>query len=388
MSIKVKEVETKKEFNDFLHLPFKIYRGLFKGEYKKYNYVCPNWISPLLIQFKDKINPKKNKIFNHITQKNFIAYEANEAIGRVSFTIDNKYISTHGKHGFFCFFSCVDNQEAADLLLKACENEAIKNDIIKLIGPVNQTLNDHIGNLHEGHNSPPVIESDWNPIFNTELYLKSGYKKEKDAYSYKVYSKMPLPDKLVRVAKLVRKKNKVTFLSLNKNTINKRWDELIGFAYEVYNSAWKDNWGFVKWDKAYFEQYVGKELRQIIDPEYTIIAQINDKPVGFMLGIPNINEILINIKDGKLFPFGIFKLLFPHKYKSMRVITMGVVKEYRNKGIEAIFIEEIYKRASQNGYEFADLSWVLEDNLNLRHILERWGAIKYKTFRIYSKDLI
>ena len=166
----------------------------------------------------------------------------------------------------------------------------------------------------------------------------------------------------------------------------KDFDELVEIIRYIYNDAWSDNWGFVPWTKEEFA-YLAKDLKLILIPELVLLAYKDDKPVGFALPLPDINQILIKM-NGRLFPTGIFKLLLgKKKIDFVRIAVFGVLKEYQNMGIDGLLVYELYNRGVNLGMNGADFSWILEDNMKLRNMLEKWGAKHYKTHRIYSLKL-
>ncbi len=156
---------------------------------------------------------------------------------------------------------------------------------------------------------------------------------------------------------------------------------------EIFNQAWKKNWGFIPLSEKEFEA-AGKDLKMIIDTDFAHMAEINGKPVGFSIGLPNINEILKTM-NVRLFPFGIFKLLWKkRKLKSLRTALMGVLPEHQGKGIDAL----LHHRSIQNGLKGEDktvseMSWILETNSEMIHVAERIGGTLDKTYRMYSKEL-
>jgi GNAT superfamily N-acetyltransferase len=155
---------------------------------------------------------------------------------------------------------------------------------------------------------------------------------------------------------------------------------------EIYNSAWSRNWGFVPMTEEEFDR-VAKDLKQIVDPHMVFIAEVKGKPAGFSLALPDFNQVLARL-NGRLFPFGIFKLIWHTKIRNkidgVRIITMGVIPEYQKRGIDTVFYAQTYNVGVKRGYNWAEMSWVLEDNVLMNRTLELLGAKLYKKYRIYE----
>jgi GNAT superfamily N-acetyltransferase len=156
--------------------------------------------------------------------------------------------------------------------------------------------------------------------------------------------------------------------------------------HTVYNSAWEENWGAVAMTDREFA-HLAKSLKQVIDPDLCLIAEANGEVAGFSLALPDVNQLLKRL-DGRLLPFGIFKILY-HKRKinAVRVLTMGVVKRFRNKGLDSCFIYETYRRAIPKGMGRGELSWVLENNVAMNRVLQNLGFVIYKKYRLYDFSL-
>ena len=153
---------------------------------------------------------------------------------------------------------------------------------------------------------------------------------------------------------------------------------------KVYNDAWEENWGFVPFTDAEFE-YLKNDLKMLLDPAFAYIAEKDGVPIGFGITLPNINEILIKNKRGRLFPFGIFRLLFgKKKTKTVRVLALGVVEQYRKMGIEAVFFAKNIQETKRRGLVGGEASWVLENNEPMKAAAEHLNGERYKTYRLYK----
>jgi hypothetical protein len=260
-----------------------------------------------------------------------------------------------------------------------------KEGMMIMRGPMNFSTNHEIGFLINGFDSPPFVMMTWNPPYLPELAERFGLKKEMDLNAYIFTKDLPFPE---RVAKIMEKLKERSPFKIRKIKMND-FDNEVRIINDIYNSAWEPNWGFVPMGEEEFF-YTAKNLKEIIDPELALIAELNGKPVAFSIGLPDINDALIHL-NGKLFPFGLLKLLWLTKVKKVikgiRVITMGVNREYRNRGVESMMFYNTYNIGIARGYTRAEMSWVLEVNEQMNTMARNIGATLYKNYRIMSMPL-
>ncbi len=374
--IKIKRVETETDRLNFIKLPWKIYR---KDKY---------WVPPLIFDARNNLNPVKNPFFKHSEVELFLAEKDGELVGRIAAIKNDNHNKFHNdKTGFFGFFETLDDQDVADLLLDNACAWCKDKKLDKIVGPVNPSTNDECGLLIDGFDSSPVILMTYNPKHYSDKIENFGFEKEKDLYAYyvsaKVINNQQAMSKLNRMAELIKKRNDVTtrYLSMKDLTSEVRKIE------EIYNNAWELNWGFVPMTTEEFD-HLAKMLKMIVDPEYVIFAEVNGIPAGFSLSLPDFNQVLKRL-NGRLFPFGIFKLLYwKNKIDLIRVIVMGVKREFQKKALDSVFYLETIINGNKKGVKGAEISWVLEDNIVMRQTVEKLGGQIYKTYRIYSKSLI
>ena len=367
-SIEIHPVQTKAELRAFINLPWKIY----KGE--------TTWIPPLISEVKKTLDKNSNPFFHHSEAEYYLAFQHGEVVGRIAAIVNNNHNDFHNeKTGFFGFFESIDNQEVADLLFSAAAQWLREKHMKIMRGPMNPSTNDTIGFLVDAFDSSPVIMMTYNPAYYLTIAENFGFKKSMDVYSYWMDSAQPLPEKAIRVAERVRKKSGLTFRSVN---MKKFWDE-VALIKEIYNTAWSYNWGFVPMTDDEFH-HLAQNLKTTVDPDLAFIAEYDGKPVGFCLTLPDFNQALKKI-NGRLLPFGIFKLLYyAKKIKQARVITMGVIKGYQLRGIDSLFYLETYRRGIAKGYKGAEFSWILENNVMMNRAAQMIGGRIYKTYRIYD----
>jgi len=340
-----------------------------------------NWVPPLISEQKSLFDTEKNPFFQHSEIQNFLAYHQDEIVGRISALVNHNHNEFHNeKTGFFGFYESTDDLDVAKALFFATENWLRDKKMVRMRGPMNPSTNDTCGLLIDSFNLPPVLMMTYNPPYYVELYKKVGLEKSRDLFAYYMDTSIPISDKIKRVADAVRKRHNVTIRSVNV----KDFEGELRRVKEVYNDAWSRNWSFVPMTDAEFD-HLAKELKPLLVPELAIFAMVNDEPAGFSLSLPDFNQALIKI-NGRLFPFGFAKVLWhSRKIDMLRVVIMGVKKQYQKIGLDAVFYYETYTRGVQKGYHRGEFSWILDNNYPMRHSLENMGAVIYKTYRVYDK---
>jgi GNAT superfamily N-acetyltransferase len=222
----------------------------------------------------------------------------------------------------------------------------------------------------------------YNPPYYPALLESCGLRKAKDLYAYTIDDTAVMPEKVLRITELVRKKTNITFRSINFARLKHEIEVL----KSVYNSAWAPNWGFYPMTEEEFD-YMAKELKRFAVPDLILIAEVDGKPAGFSLALPDIYQALKRC-NGRLFPFGIFKFLRDRKkIDRARVMVLGIAEGFRRRGIDALFYLETFQRGKKLGYKRGELSWVLEDNVAMNSPIEAIGARLYKKYRIYEEKI-
>jgi GNAT superfamily N-acetyltransferase len=372
--ITIKPVVTKSDLAVFIDFPHQ----LFKGD--------KNYVPELHIAQRDLLTPGKHPFHNHSTIQLFLAYRNGEIKGRIAAILNNNHNSfSNRKDGFFGFFDLYDDAAVAEKLLTEAGNWLLGKGLDTIIGPVNPTTNDPSGLLIEGFDSPPVAMMTYNKPYYIELLAENGFVKKFDMLAYYLPAgevdkrTIQLRDVLLkRFAErniVVRKINLKDF----KNEVQK--------ILKVYNSAWQENTGFVPMTEDEFK-YLAKDLKMILDKDFCIVAEKEGDVIGFALAIPDINQVLIKIKKGRLLPTGIFKLLMGlKKINYLRIIALGVNEAYRKAGVEAYFYAEIIQKAMEKKIKGGEASWILENNEMMNKGLRNLNATVYKRYRVFEKSI-
>jgi hypothetical protein len=344
----------------------------------------PAWVPPLLIDAKSRFNPKY-PFYKHGEVESFLARDAKsqEVVGRVCAIVNHLHNEFHqDKVGFFGFFESVNNPEVARALLERAGIFLKDHGLTSVRGPMNFSTNDEIGMLIDGFDTPPTVMSLHNPPYYNQLMEACGFTKANDLFAYQMFEGQ-ISDRVLRIGEQLEKRHRIKIRTLNKKDF---WGE-VDRIYEVYNNAWEANWGFVPITKEELK-LIADTLKLVYDPRLVLFAE-NDqgKPVGFCLSLPDLHVILQKL-NGRLFPTGIIRLLTGlKKIHRLRVWGMGVHRDYRGLGIDTIFYCRTYKTGTEIGYNWAEFSWILEDNKAMNDAAKALGGQPYKTWRIWEKNL-
>lgn len=369
--IEIELVATKRQFQEFIRLPWRIYRDL------------PNWVPPLHAEMKEMLDRSKFPFFLHSEADFFLARKDGQVVGRIAAILNKNHIKVSGEStGFFGFYETIPDREVSDALFNTAARWLRGKNMQIMRGPANYSTNETVGFLTDSFDSPPVIMMTYNPRYYCDFTEAYGFTKAMDLYAYYMHKSTPVPDKLLRVAEKIRHQENIRIRTIN---MKKYWQE-VDLIKHIYNKAWSYNWGFVPMTDAEFE-HLAKGLKMLVNPDLVYIAFVNGEPAGFSLMLPDINQILIKL-NGRLYPFGLPRLLLGMKKINMtRVITMGVIKEYQKRGIDAVFYLDAYQRGIAAGYDCGEFSWILESNVMMNRSAQMLGGKIYKTYRMYDYKL-
>jgi GNAT superfamily N-acetyltransferase len=373
--VEVSPAESKAERNDFIRFPWQIYRD------------DPTWVPPLLIERKEFLDRRKHPFYRHGDAALFLARREGKIVGRIMASDDPNYNAFHDSNtGCFGLFESIDEPAVAQALLDAAGNWLRARGRHEVMGPIDYSTNYVCGLLVDGFQYPPTLLTGHNPCYYEAMVRGAGFEKLIDFYAWWFDRPESAAVRLRRLAASFKKKHAATIRPGNL----KHLDEEAGRIREIYNEAWKENWGFVPFTEAEF-QFMARELKQLVIPEFTLIAEVNHEPVGFILCVPDINVALKQI-DGRLttfgIPIGLTKLLYHKKrLRTARLIALGVKPKYRRGGIAEMLVLRIIEDAMiQRGYT-GELSMTLENNHLINRFLFAIGARRYKTYRIFRRTL-
>ncbi|MGC8779298.1 MAG: N-acetyltransferase [Anaerolineae bacterium] len=375
--IVIEPVTDAKGMLTFIKFPFKLYKG------------DPNWVPPFIEERRDFFDPRKNPFYEHARYQLFLARRGGELVGTIGAVINDNHNTFHNEQvGAFGFFECINDQAVADALFDAAENWVRGQGMKAIRGPLNFSTNDECGTLIEGFNEPPMVMMTYNPRYYPTLIEGHGYAKAMDLFAWIVEDipgRLPhAPQKLLHVAEKAVQKEGIRLRELDR----KHLDRDIELIKQIYNQAWERNWGFVPLTDAEIDHLV-KVLLPVADLRLIFLAETEDgRPVGVSLTLPDLHQALKRAGGGHMYPFGILKFLWHRrKINQVRLLIMGVIEQYRGRGVDAYFYLTTARRAAECGYKRLEGSWILETNTMMNRIIERLGGVKYKTYRIYEKPL-
>lgn len=373
MDVRVRALATPAERKKFIKLQWRFYRD------------DPNWVPPLLFDRRKLLDPKKNPFFRHGDMQLFIAERDGVPAGRIAAITNRNHNEVHEDTvGFFGFFECIDDRAVAHALFDAAGVWLKEHGMTAMRGPLNPSINDEVGLLVDGFGEPARLLMPYNPFYYIPLIESYGFVKEMDLYAYALFDESVLNPKLERGQQLVRERYRLTIRALDL----KRLPEEIARVREIYNAAWEKNWGAVAMTDEEFTA-LGKDLVQVLGDfkEFAMFLEMDGKPVGFALALPDINQILIRNRRGWLIPGAIRLLTGTKKISWLRIIVLGILPSYRGRGFDSVLYHEIVTRARKRGVHHGEASWVLEDNVMMNRGAGLMNGTRYKTYRVYQKAI-
>lgn len=362
-------VKTPKDLDDFLKFPWKVYHN------------NPHWIPPLLEDVKSTLSAS-NPFFKHSELILFLAEKGNKTVGRIAGIINKSHIEFHQENaGFFGYFECLPQYEIAEALFDAVKSWLKERDISIMRGPMSPSTNDECAFLVEGFDSSPYFMMPYNPLYYLEFTERYGFLKARDLLAYFIDRIKDLSGRLKEFLEKIDRSN-MAIRSINMNNF---YSEL-EIVKDIYNSAWSKNWGFIPMTSEEID-YLAHRLKPLIVPELVLICEVNREPAGFLMALPDYNRILKRL-NGKLGLTGMLKfLLLKNKIDSIRLMTMGVKKKYRKRGLDSLLYLESFNNVIKRGVKQAELSWILEENILTCRAAEMMGGKLYKRYRIYEMPI-
>jgi hypothetical protein len=348
----------------------------------------PNFVRPLDQDLKDRLSPKKNPFFEHGEGTIFTAHQNGTCVGRVTATIDREHVERYKDGcGFWGFLDTIDDAEVAAGLLAKAEAWLKEKRMSQVRGPVSLNVNEEMGCLIDGFDTPPYILMPHHRPYQAGLIEKAGYEKAKDlfAWSYAVGE----PNARVKKAH-----DEIKSLPevVSRPVSYKDMERDVELVMDIFNDAWSDNWGFVPLTHSEVRK-MAQDFKLILIPEITRIAYIDGEAAAVAVAIPNLNE-LVRDMGGKLFPFGLPKLLWRLKVerpKTARVIILGIRKKWRHvrkyAGLSIFLYAELNESGRRIGMTGGELGWTLEDNGAVNAGIRVMGGKLYKKYRVFEKKL-
>jgi GNAT superfamily N-acetyltransferase len=370
-AIDVSKITTSRERDIFIKFPWRIYRH------------DPAWVPPLIIERKAFLDRERHPFYKHGDAALFLARRDGEVVGRIMASDDPNYNALHRTNlGCFGLFESIDDVDVAASLFNVAADWLRRRGRDEVIGPIDYSTNYVCGLLIEGFEHPPTILTAHNPPYYGGLWERWGFVKEKDWYAWWFSDFNRSAGRLRKIVSARAAKHGVKIRPIDLKNLAADTQRIRA----VYNQAWRDNWGFVPFTEAEAD-YMAKEMRPLIVRKGTLIAEVSDVPVGFVITVPDIH-IALRRMNGRLtwfgLPIGLIKLLYYRfTLRIARMVALGVVEKYRRAGVaEALVLREL-----EDGFKTGETSMTLEDNFMVNRFIEAVGARRYKTYRIYRRPI-
>lgn len=378
----IRPVQTARDRARFVDLPYRLYRD------------DPNWVPPLRREALDLITPGKNGWFSHAKAQLFLAERGGQVVGRISAHIDTLALSMPAEQGFgpetgqWGLFDAEEASVGARLIV-AAETWLREQGMTRALGPISMSIWEEPGLLIQGHDHPPTVMMGHAKPEYRGWIEGAGYRPVKQLLTYELDITQEFPPIVRRIIQSGEKNPRIRVRQVNK----KRFDEEAAIILGILNDAWSDNWGFVPLTAPEIRD-VGVKLKPIVYEDLIRIAELDGKPVAFMITLPDLNEVIAPLR-GSLLPFGWAKLLLwfrRPRVRTMRVPLMGVIKELQSSRMAsqlAFMMIEYIRAASVANYgaSRAEIGWILDDNQGMRSIAETLQCRINKVYQIYARDL-
>ena len=356
----------------FVNYPWELYRD------------DPNWIPPLRHNLKELVNYTRHAFYENAEVQTFLARRNGQVCGRIAAIVNHLHNKQYNEHrGFFGFFECVDDQQVANALFDAAAQWLHERGMNSIRGPANPSMNYECGLLIDGFDTPPTFMMTYNPPYYATLIETYGFKKGHDMVAY-IGDRKQLPEVESRLGPLAEQAQR-RCNALVRPIRPKHFREDVDIFVGLYNRSLVVNWGFVPLPETEMRSLAGS-LQHLIIPELAVFAEVDGVTVGAIIGLPDYNPRVKEI-NGRLFPFGVFRLLSKKKdITRIRVLSINVVPEFQRWGLGLVLMRALAPKAMELGIQDAEFSWISEDNSLARMGLEKGGAQVYKTYRMYDYE--
>jgi GNAT superfamily N-acetyltransferase len=376
VSLKIRPVVTRRDLNAFVDLPFRLYRDQAQ------------WVSMPRLFLKQELNRRRNPYFEHAEAEYFLAERGGRVVGRITAQVDrNLHEFQDNRWGQFGWFECEDDQETADALIDVAAAWVGSRGCDRVVGPFSFTTNDECGLLVNGYDRPPIVLTGWHFPYYRTLLENAGLQRAMDTLMWDLHvrDRERVHPMIWKIADRVESEHGIVSRHFRKKDIHTE----VGRFLEVYNAAWERNWGFVPLNEQEVRHYA-KELGPMLDENWAMVSEIPEtgEVVGAALSIPDYNQVLARMRDGRLFPFGWLTFLRHRKdIDRVRVFALGVKPQYQHTGVGAKLYEMHYASAMRTPQGGGETGWILESNTPMNKAMQKMGGTVARRYRFYERLL-
>ena len=374
--LRVRAARDRRDLKRFIDLPYRLHAR------------DPVWVPPLRRDVELLLSRTRNPFFEHADAEYFMAERDGQVVGRIAAISNRLHNETHGDRvGFFGFFESSDDQAVANALLEAAADWCRQRGHDVLRGPASFSVNDECGLLVDGFDTPPALMMPHNPRYYVTLLERADFVKAKDLWVYEGGSEdhyVPVPERLARGTELIRQRMGITIRPLDMRDFEGEVERI----KELYNAAWEKNWGFVPMTEHEID-HLAEQFKPVVIPQLVPMAVKDGKLIGFGITLPDLNVVFRRNRSGRMFPM-ILKLLWAlktRKIRRARILLLGVLPEYRGKGVDAMLYHWIWTKSGERGIYWGEAGWILEDNPAMNAGLEKMTFKVYKTYRLYDRPI-
>ena len=376
--VNIRLVNNRRDHRAFIQLPHAVFAQ------------DPAWIAPLNFERSQHISSRHNPFFEHARAQLFLATMNGQTVGRISAQIDDLRLARYrDATGMFGFLDSIDDPGVFSALFKAAEHWLENKGMTRAIGPFSFSINEETGLLVEGFEHPPVVMTGHAAPYYQSHVEAAGYQKIKDVLAYDFDNSRELPRGLARMLAKVHVTGDLNIRPLSKKNL----DRDLAILIDIFNDAWSENWGFTPFSAAEIRK-LGQDLKMLVEEEFIAIASYRGEPAAMAVTLPDISRASRGL-NGRLLPFGWAKLLLRLKFsppEAVRLPLMGVRTKFHGTPLGSALamsvIDAIRTYHVNRGTRRAELSWILEDNLPMRRMIEAIGGTAYKTYRIFERNLV
>jgi hypothetical protein len=374
----VTPVRASRELREFATFPWKVYRG------------NRHWVPPLIRDTLAMLDRSRHPFHRHGEVEYFLARQreagphgkAGEVVGRIAAIVNHLHNEFHEeKTGFFGFYEAMPDPLISAALCQSAAGWLRERGMERMRGPASFSSNEEFGLLVDGFDSAPMVMMPYNPPYYIDHLERQGFTKAKDLLAYYLEDTVS-PERILRLAERLASRSSVKVRFFQK----KRFDAEVEIIRDLYNRAWEKNWGFIPMTDAEID-HMAASLKPVLDPRLILFAELEGKPIGFALALPDMNQALAKA-NGRLFPLGLIRILLEsRRVHRVRVLTLGILPEHRRLGADLLLYALLYSDGVSRGFHAGEFSWILEDNEAMKKPLQALGATVYKTYRVYDRPI-